>query len=104
MTLGLLPLSVTFVKFVLPSVIPFSVLASLLLVIYEWALGHVAIRGYDKILAFIVAADRTDLFSQNREGIFSFIGESIVIFPLKERVLCNIPRRIRCREVDPPFT
>jgi glucosaminylphosphatidylinositol acyltransferase len=73
-TLGLLPPFVTFLRLVKGKRLPYSVFAALIMGAYQWALIHAPIRGYQSLTAFIVSADRNDLFSQNREGIFSFLG------------------------------
>jgi len=54
--------------------IPFSVFALGIIIGYEYCLHHLDIRGYDNLTEFIVSAPRTDWFSQNREGVFSFLG------------------------------
>jgi phosphatidylinositol glycan class W len=54
--------------------VPFSVFATVIISGYQWSLDHVACYGHKSIAAFIIAGERVDIFSQNREGVFSFFG------------------------------
>jgi hypothetical protein len=54
--------------------LPYSVFAAIIVGGYQWAMYNVGIRGYSTIIEFVVKSERTDLFNQNREGIFSFLG------------------------------
>jgi hypothetical protein len=50
------------------------VFAGIIILGYQWALGYLPLGEYDTVAMYIVLKERTDLFSQNREGIFSFLG------------------------------
>jgi phosphatidylinositol glycan class W len=67
-TLGLLPPFVALFQTLFDFVPSYAVLAVILASIYEFALDRTDLG------KFILTAPRTDLFSQNREGIFSFAG------------------------------
>ena len=88
-TLGLLPPFVTFLRLIKWRKLPYSVFAFVIIVGYESALTHLPIREYKDILSFIVSSERTDLLSQNREGLFSFIGTIALDFA-DDRVSLNI--------------
>jgi glucosaminylphosphatidylinositol acyltransferase len=93
-TLGLLPPFVTLLRLMKGKHIPFSIFAAIIIGSYQWALYHVPFRGESTILNFIISAPRTDLISQNREGVFSFFG----IFSYNAangRVSIDIPSGIR---------
>jgi len=94
-TLGLLPPFVTILRVSKPKAVPYSTFALLTMLAYEWALYHVPFRSYDNILTFIVSGQRSDLFSQNREGIFSFLGSSLEI-ATNQRLSVDISCWIRC--------
>ena len=67
-TLGFLPPFVALFQSAFDIIPSYAALAVLLGAAYEAALD------FTELKAFILTAPRTDLFSQNREGIFSFIG------------------------------
>lgn len=67
-TLGFLPPFVALLQSAFAFVPSYAVLSFVLAAIYELALDK------SNLGAFILTAKRTNLFSQNREGIFSFIG------------------------------
>jgi len=94
-TLGLLPPFVTILKLLKWKKLPFSVFAAVIILVYQWALNHFPIRGHENIVAFIVTAERTDLFSQNREGIFSFFGLSLLDIS-HQRIFVDIPGGTGC--------
>ena len=73
-TLGLLPPFVTLLRILKWKRLPYSVFAAIIIGGYQWAMYNVGIRGYSTIIEFVVKSERTDLFNQNREGIFSFLG------------------------------
>jgi hypothetical protein len=54
--------------------VPFSLFAAIISLGYEWSLFHMPVREYISIAHFIIFGSRNDLFSQNREGLFSFLG------------------------------
>lgn len=66
-TLGLLPPFVSLID-MFPKKIPLAFVALTIGVLYEFVLNKCS------LIAYIIAAPRDNLFSQNREGIFSFIG------------------------------
>lgn len=68
MTLGFLPPFVSLLGVIPERIMPSSILALLIAGAYEVALGN------DQFRAYLLTAPRVDLLSQNREGIFSFIG------------------------------
>lgn len=67
-TLGFLPPFVALFQSAFDIIPSYAALAMLLGAAYEAALDFTALK------AFILTAPRTDLVSQNREGIFSFLG------------------------------
>jgi phosphatidylinositol glycan class W len=67
-TLGFLPPFAALFQSVFDLVPSYAVLSCILAGLYELALDTTSLG------AFILIAPRTDLFSKNREGIFSFIG------------------------------
>ena len=67
-TLGFLPPFVALFQSVFDIIPSYAALAVLLGATYEVALDFTALK------AFILTAPRTDILSQNREGIFSFLG------------------------------
>lgn len=67
-TLGFLPPFVALFQSALAFVPSYAVLSFILAAVYELALDKTNLG------AFILTAKRTNLFSQNREGIFSFVG------------------------------
>ena len=74
MTLGLLPPFVAVIRLMARNRVPFSVFAMVIIVGYQWSLDHIPCYGHESIGAFIISGERYDLFSQNREGVFSFLG------------------------------
>ena len=67
-TLGFLPPFAALMQSAFDLVPSYAVLSCILAGLYEVALDKTSLGG------FILVAPRTDLFSKNREGIFSFIG------------------------------
>lgn len=67
-TLGLLPPFVALFQSAFALVPSYAVLSCVLAALYELALDKTSLG------AFILTAKRTDLLSQNREGLFSFFG------------------------------
>ena len=84
-TLALLPPSIALVQSTFAT-LAVTTLALLLGVAYE------AILNFTDLKAYILVSPRTNLFSQNREGIFSFIGY-LVIFLLGQATGLNILSR-----------
>lgn len=79
--------------------LPYSVFACLIIVGYQWALDHLPFGEYDTLTVYIALNGRNDLFSQNREGIFSFLG-TVLLYLADERISLNISSWIGCREFD----
>lgn len=67
-TLALLPPSMAVVQFLPPNTPTLALIALALGSLYQILLEFTSLK------AFIISAPRTDLISQNREGIFSFLG------------------------------
>ena len=67
-TLALLPPFVAIFQAIVSSELSFTILSLLLATAYE------ALLDLTELKKFVLTAPRTDLLSQNREGIFSFIG------------------------------
>ena len=57
---------------------PFSVFAGVIMIVYQWSLSRIEFGGYPTLTHYIFLKDRDGLFSANREGIFSFLGISLV--------------------------
>ena len=81
--------------------LPYSVFACLIIVGYQWALDHLPFGEYDTLTLYIALSGRNDLFSQNREGIFSFLG-TVLLNLTNERISLDISGWIGCREFDTP--
>jgi len=85
-TLGFLPPFVALFQSLF-SIIPSHAALTLLLgVAYEIALDNT------KLTEFIIAAPRMDLFSQNREGIFSFVGYLAIFLAGQAAGMFVLPR------------
>lgn len=67
-TLALLPPSMALVQFLPPTTLTLALISLALGSTYQILLGITRLKAY------ILTAPRTDLISQNREGIFSFLG------------------------------
>jgi hypothetical protein len=79
--------------------LPYSVFACLIIVGYQWALDHLSFGEYDTLTKYIAQSRRNNLFSQNREGIFSFLG-TVLLDVTNERISFYIPGWIGRREFD----
>jgi glucosaminylphosphatidylinositol acyltransferase len=90
-TLGLLPPFVALLSSflsLLPSSLPtYPFLAILIAVLYQITLESTDLK------AFILTAPRVDLFSQNREGIFSFLGYLSIFLAGQGTGLYVLPRQ-----------
>lgn len=87
-TLGFLPPFVAIFHSLFNLLPSFEVLAVLLAGIYELVLNYTSLKG------FILTAPRVDLFSQNREGIFSFIGYLAIFLAGQGTGTIVIPRNL----------
>lgn len=67
-TLALLPPSMALVQFLPPTTFKLALISLTLGFTYQMFLGYTSLKAY------ILTAPRTDFISQNREGIFSFLG------------------------------
>jgi len=81
--------------------LPYSVFAGLIIVGYQWALDHLPFGEYDTLTVYIALSRRNDLFRQNREGIFSFLGIRLLDLT-NERISLDISCWHGCREFDTP--
>jgi hypothetical protein len=81
--------------------LPYSVFACIIILGYQWALGYLPLGGYEGVARYIVLKERTDWFSQNREGIFSFLG-MIYDFLTNVRLSLDISSRTRCGKSHTP--
>ncbi|KAF2140034.1 uncharacterized protein K452DRAFT_320106 [Aplosporella prunicola CBS 121167] len=85
-TLGLLPPFVALFESAFSLVPSFAALSVLLSVAYELTLNLTNLK------AFILTAPRTDLLSQNREGIFSFLGYLAIFLAGRATGMSILPR------------
>ncbi|KAI1415105.1 GPI-anchored wall transfer protein 1 [Hypoxylon sp. FL1857] len=90
-TLGFLPPFVALFQSALKIIPSYAALAILLGVIYQ------AVLETTNLKAFILIAPRTDLFSMNREGIFSFIGYLAIFLAGQDTGMFVLPRSINPR-------
>ncbi|OTA90690.1 hypothetical protein M434DRAFT_397778 [Hypoxylon sp. CO27-5] len=90
-TLGFLPPFVALFQSALKIVPSYAALAILLGAIYQIVLETTNLK------AFILVAPRTDLFSMNREGIFSFIGYLAIFLAGQDTGMFVLPRSINPR-------
>lgn len=81
--------------------LPYSVFACLIIAGYQWALNHLPFGEKDTLTLYIASSERNDLFSQNREGIFSFLG-TILLDLTDERISLYISGWIGYREFGTP--
>ena len=81
--------------------LPYSVFACIIILGYQWALGYLPLGGYEGVAMYIVLKERVDWFSQNREGIFSFLG-MIYDCLTNVRLSLDIPGRTRCGKSNTP--
>ncbi|KAF2100339.1 GPI-anchored wall transfer protein 1 [Rhizodiscina lignyota] len=86
-TLGLLPPFMALFQSMFDILPSYSVLAILVACVYQSALDST------ELTAFILTAPRTDLFSQNREGIFSFAGYLAIFLAGLGTGMYVLPRR-----------
>ncbi|KAH6643066.1 GPI-anchored wall transfer protein 1 [Boeremia exigua] len=86
-TLGFLPPFAALLQSVFNLVPSYMVLSCILAGLYELALDNTSLG------AFILVAPRTDLFSKNREGIFSFIGYLAIFLAGQSLGLSALPRQ-----------
>jgi len=87
-TLGFLPPFLALFQTAFKYIPSFAGLAVLLGAAYQVALEYTSLK------AFILTAPRTDLFSQNREGIFSFFGYLAIFLAGQSTGTFVIPRRL----------
>jgi phosphatidylinositol glycan class W len=87
-TLGFLPPFVALFQSAFHLVPSFEILAILL------GAGYQALLEFTNLKAFILTAPRTDLISQNREGIFSFFGYLAIFLAGQAAGLYVIPRNV----------
>jgi phosphatidylinositol glycan class W len=87
-TLGFLPPFLALFQSAFKYIPSYAGLAVLLGAAYQVALE------YTNLKAFILTAPRTDLFSQNREGIFSFFGYLAIFLAGQSTGMFVIPRRL----------
>jgi phosphatidylinositol glycan class W len=87
-TLALLPPFVAFFQFAFQLIPSFAALAIALGILYQIALECTSLK------AFILAAPRLNLFSKNREGIFSFFGYLAIFLAGEATGMYVIPRRV----------
>jgi len=87
-TLGFLPPFVALFQSAFEYIPSYAGLALLLGAAYQAALK------YTSLTHFILLSDRTNLFSQNREGIFSFFGYLAIFLAGQSAGLTVIPRNI----------
>jgi phosphatidylinositol glycan class W len=87
-TLGLLPPFVAGFQSAYKLIPSFAALAIILGVFYQVALEFTDLKAY------ILTAPRTDLFSKNREGIFSFFGYLAIFLAGQATGMYVMPRRV----------
>ncbi|KAF1830307.1 GPI-anchored wall transfer protein 1 [Decorospora gaudefroyi] len=86
-TLGFLPPFAALFQTAFDSVPSYAVLSFALAAVYEIALDWTSLGGY------ILVAPRTDLFSKNREGIFSFFGYLAIFLAGQSLGASALPRQ-----------
>jgi phosphatidylinositol glycan class W len=86
-TLGFLPPFAALFQTAFEKVPSYAVLSFVLAAIYEIALDWTSLGGY------ILVAPRTDLFSKNREGIFSFFGYLAIFLAGQSLGASALPRQ-----------
>ncbi|KAL0264510.1 Glucosaminyl phosphatidylinositol (GlcN-PI) nositol acylation protein [Diplodia seriata] len=91
-TLGFLPPFLALFESAFAILPSFTALSIMLGVTYEGALD------FTDLTAFIVAAPRTNLFNQNREGIFSFFGYLAIFLAGRATGMYILPRDISADE------
>jgi len=87
-TLGFLPPFVAVFQSALKIVPSYATLAVLLSVVYQLALDNTPLK------AFVLTAPRNNLFSMNKEGIFSFIGYLSIFLCGQDAGMYILPRSI----------
>ena len=85
-TLALLPPFVAISQAFFSSEVSYTILSLLLAAAYESALN------FTELKKFVLTAPRTDLFSQNREGIFSFFGYLSIFLAGQATGIYALPR------------
>ncbi|KAI0839313.1 GPI-anchored wall transfer protein 1 [Hypoxylon sp. FL0890] len=90
-TLGFLPPFVALFQSAVKIIPSYTALAILIGVLYQFVLESTNLK------AFILVAPRTDLFSMNREGIFSFIGYLAIFLAGQDTGMFVLPRSINPR-------
>lgn len=95
-TLGLLPPFVAASQSALKVIPSFAALALIVGVTYQIFLETTDLKAY------ILAAPRVDLFSKNREGIFSFFGYLAIFLAGQDVGMFVIPRNIPPRSTSSP--
>lgn len=93
MTLGFLPPFVSLISVVPERIMPSSILALLIAGAYEIALGNSQFRAY------LLTAPRVDLLSQNREGVFSFIGYLSIFLIGRSTGYYTLPTVVQARNL-----
>lgn len=96
-TLGFLPPFVAIFQWAFQLIPSFEALAFLLAAVYQLALEFTDLK------AFVLTAPRTNLFSQNREGIFSFIGYLSIFLAGQGTGMYVIPRNLLSKEPTGSF-
>ncbi|OCL12093.1 GPI-anchored wall transfer protein 1, partial [Glonium stellatum] len=86
-TLGFLPPFVAVFQSAFSIIPSYAVLSCLLGIAYEAALN------FTNLKAFIITAPRTDLLSQNREGVFSFFGYLAIFLAGQAAGMYVLPRQ-----------
>lgn len=90
-TLAFLPPFVALFQSALKFVPSYAALALMLGGAYQVILEHTELKAY------ILTAPRVDLFSQNREGIFSFVGYLAIFLAGQDTGMYVLPRNINAR-------
>jgi len=86
-TLGFLPPFVAIFQSAFNIIPSYAILSCLLGIAYE------AVLNFTDLKAFIITAPRTDLLSQNREGIFSFFGYLAIFLAGQAAGMYVLPRQ-----------
>ncbi|KAF4784230.1 hypothetical protein HER10_EVM0005719 [Colletotrichum scovillei] len=97
-TLGFLPPFVALFQSALKVVPSYAALAIILSVLYQVALESTDLKAY------ILTAPRTDLFSKNREGIFSFFGYLAIFLAGQDTGMYVLPRSLNTKSDSTPAT
>ncbi|KAL1632249.1 Glucosaminyl phosphatidylinositol (GlcN-PI) nositol acylation protein [Neofusicoccum ribis] len=93
-TLGFLPPFMALFESAFALLPSFAALSIILGVVYEIALD------FTDLTAFIVSAPRTNLFNQNREGIFSFFGYLAIFLAGRATGMYVLPRETSAEDLS----